>query len=337
MKVLFLGGTGRLSKDVATLALERGMEVWLCTRGSIARERYIRPEFKMIYADVFSEHSLSDVTNNKKYDVIIDFLSYTAEQLKQKLKVLAGKFHQYIFISSTTAYYPEHTDEIITEEATRLGNADWTYGWQKYEAECLLREMFTNTEDAYYTILRPSVTYGNTRIPYPIVPMDSLKEWSFMERIEQGKAIPIFDEGKTYASFAHTRDFAIGAVGLFLNDKARNTAVHIANDCSVTYLELLSTLSEVMNKPINMVNVRQEEIYSSMPEYKEILIGGKGKNRFYSNAKIKQLVPDFNNTISLRDGIADMYENYIRNPELKILDNEWDIKIDDMLRNYGSD
>ena len=41
LKILFIGGTGRLSKDVAEKALNDGNEVYLLTRGTNERKKFV--------------------------------------------------------------------------------------------------------------------------------------------------------------------------------------------------------------------------------------------------------------------------------------------------------
>ena len=72
--------------------------------------------------------SLESALDGKEFDVILDFILYNVNQMKERLAIYNNKCKQFIFISSATAYKP--TDEIITEK-TELGNDNWEYSRTK--------------------------------------------------------------------------------------------------------------------------------------------------------------------------------------------------------------
>lgn len=335
MKVLFIGGTGRLSKDVASLALDKGWDVYLLTRGSKERKIYVNSGYHMIYGNVRDAVEARAALANYTFDTVIDFISYNVDQLKNTLSVVDGKYKQFIFISTAGVYSYKDSDLPIREDITPVGNNSWQYTIDKYKCEMYLAEKFKADNEHFYTVIRPSVTYGNTRIPYPLVPQDTLKEWTFMDRIERGVPIPIFDEGKTLASLTHTRDFAVGVVGLFMNEGARNIPVHIANDESVSYKELLETLQDVMEKKIKILEFNRDQIYKCLPEMEPIIEDSKGRDIQFDNSRIKGLVPEYSNSVSLHDGLADMIKHYNSHPELKLIDWEWNGKVDRLINAYG--
>ena len=327
MRILFIGGTGRLSKDVATLAVKRGNEVFLVTRGSESRKIFVSDEYHMIYGNIRDIHFRDELEKYEKFDVVIDFLSFTPQQIKTSLQIVDGLYKQYIFISTATVYKKKSEDEIISEYTTEIGNDKWDYAYQKYQCELYLKEYFYDKNERFYTVVRPYVTYGNTRIPYPIVP-NPQEEWTFVQRILENKTIPVFDKGKTITTLTHTRDFAKGVVGLFMNEKAQNEAFHITNPETTTWGEVLDDLEVVLNKKIKREEFSQAEIYNTLPRYKSILIGDKGNMMQFDNSKICMAVPDFTCDISLKDGIQDMVSFYNANPSLKVIDYTWDGEID---------
>lgn len=335
MKVLFIGGTGRLSKDVASLALEKGWDVYLLTRGSKERKLYVNNSYHMIYGDIRDTMKAKSVLECYTFDTVIDFISYNLDQLKNTLSVVDGKYKQFIFISTAGVYDYKEEDLPIREDTTPVGNANWQYTIDKYKCERYLAEKFKEDGAYYYTVVRPCVTYGNTRIPYPLVPQDPLKEWTFMDRIERGVPIPVFDSGRTIVSLTHTRDFAVGVVGLFMNDKAKNLSIHIANDESVSYMELLDTLQNVIGKKIVHSEITREQIYKCLPEMEQIIEGSKGRDIRFDNSRIKLLVPEYKNSVSLYDGLQDMIRHYNKHPELKLIDWGWNGRVDRLISTYG--
>lgn len=331
MKVLFVGGTGRLSKDVSKYALNKGCEVYLLTRGTKEREIFLDQRYHMIYADIREPIKCKKILESYNFDVIIDFLSYNVEQLEQTLNIVEGKYKQYIFISTATIYKKKSENEIISENATEIGNDNWDYAYKKYKCEKYLENYFEK-KSVYYTIIRPYVTYGNTRVPYPLVPLENSKEWSLVNRIIEGKEIPIFDNDKKKTTLTHTKDFAIGTVGLFLNPKSYGEAFHITTDVNVTWGEVLLAIGDILDTKIKIVNLTQESIYTCLDEYKGVLIGDKGNNMMFDNSKIHDAVPEFNASTSLHEGIEDMIQFYKSNVNLQQIDYIWDGKIDRLLK-----
>lgn len=115
----------------------------------------------MLYGNIRDPKSCEKYFLEKEvyYDVVIDFLIYEIQDLKEVLALIDGCFRQYIFISYATVY--RGMDGIITEETER-GNDLWDYAYNKYLCEEYLKKYFRDKESTFYTIIRPYVTYGNT-------------------------------------------------------------------------------------------------------------------------------------------------------------------------------
>lgn len=322
MKILFIGGTGRLSKDVATLAADRGSEVYLLTRGSKSREVFVDPRYHMLIGDIRDTENVKKITEGMMFDVIIDFLTYNPEQLKNTLSAIEGRYRQYIFISTATVYKRTDFDAKISENETPVGNDSWRYAYQKYLCEEEVKKYFADREETY-TIIRPGVTYGNTRIPYPIVPSDTQKEYSLIFRLKNDMPVPVFDNGETEVTVTHTRDFAKGVVGLMGNEKAFGEAYHITTAKTITWGEVIADLETIMNVKANRLDVTQKEIYDAIPFYREVLIGDKGNRTRYDNSKICEAVPGLTFDTELLDGLRETVQFYEEHPELQLIDYYW--------------
>lgn len=192
MKILFIDGTGRLNKDVAALAVERGMDVTLLTRGSSNRSMFIPEACQQIHGNIRNEEERRKLLERSHYDAVIDFLSFTVHQLDRTLRIVADHCKQFIFISTATVFITAG-NEPISEERTTVGNREWVYSWNKYLCEKFLENYCRDHRSLTYSIVRPHVTYGNTWIPYSLAPSDTLKEWPFARRMKLGLPIPLFD------------------------------------------------------------------------------------------------------------------------------------------------
>ncbi len=333
MKILFLGGTGRLSKDVAELSLRLGNEVFLFTRGSSMRRIFVNDGYHMIIGDIRNVKESEKKLEGKFFDVVIDFISFKEKQLKNTLKIIEGKYKQYIFISSATVYNFKE-NEIISEANTLLGNKKWEYAFDKYLCELFLKDYFLLKEEKY-TIIRPYVTYGNTRVPYPLVPRKSTFEYSFIERIEKGRSIPTFNNGETITTLTHTKDFAKGVAGLFGNEKAYGEEVHITNDNTVTWMDVLDELETALHIKINRIDFEIDTIIKALPEYRSVLKGDKARNTRFDNSKIVHMVPNYKCEISLESGIKDMVSFYEKHTDMQKIDYMWNGCMDRLCKVKG--
>ncbi|MEO7599613.1 MAG: NAD-dependent epimerase/dehydratase family protein, partial [Opitutus sp.] len=161
MKVLFLGGTGIISTACTRLALQRGFDVAVLNRSqheSIAGAR-------QIVGDI-SAPGISSVLQNEHWDVVVDFIAFDTQAVEQRLELFRGKTRQYLFISSASAYQKPLTHSPVTE-STPLVNPFWDYSRNKIAAEDRLMRAYRD-EGFPITIVRPSLTYGDTVIPLAV-------------------------------------------------------------------------------------------------------------------------------------------------------------------------
>lgn len=130
MKALFIGGTGTISTDVVALAQQRGWEITLLNRGS----KKLPEGMRSIVADIHDEQAVAKAIAHESYDVVAQFIGYTAKDVERDIRLFQHKTKQYIFISSASAYQKPQTDYRITE-STPLVNPFWEYSRNKIEAE----------------------------------------------------------------------------------------------------------------------------------------------------------------------------------------------------------
>lgn len=322
MNILILGGSGILSTDFTKKCLDEGNVVYTLNRGN--RTHFIDSRAKLIKADLRNESE--DVLREKifkelpSYDVIIDFLSFNPDHLKRTLSILDGCFNQFIFISSSTVYKKKSDDEILTEQS-EIGNEKWDYAYNKYLCEEMLKKSTGN-----YTIIRPYVTYGKNRIPFPIIPGD---QYTLLARIMANKPVIMFEQGNAICTLTHTQDFAKTIYELLLNEKAYKEAFHITSTSEQTWFEVYTILCELLNKKPNICSLDRAETKKYMPEFYEILVGDKGTNMRFDNTKISNAIghPVYND-VSLRDGLKQSVDFFMNNSYMQTIDYKFDGECD---------
>ena len=116
-----------------------------------------------------------------------------------------------------------------------------------------------------YTIVRPAITYGDTRIPYGIAPKYGY-HWTLVARILADKPIIMWNGGKNYRNMMRVEDFAIGLVGLIGNSRAYNESFNICGDEAPTYNDVLHAISKYLgDKSVATIDIPDELYAKELP------------------------------------------------------------------------
>ncbi len=164
MKVLFIGGTGIISTASTRLAAERGIDLTLLNRGRHAAN--LPAGVKTIAADIAHPADAARVLADSRWDAVVDWIAFTPDQIERDIKLFRGRTRQFIFISSASAYQKPPSHYLITE-STPLANPFWDYSRNKIACEEVLMKAYRD-EGFPVTIVRPSLTYGDTQIPLAV-------------------------------------------------------------------------------------------------------------------------------------------------------------------------
>ena len=318
MKALFIGGTGTISTDVVALAQQRGWEITLLNRGS----KKVPEGTRSIIADINDEEAVAKAIANENYDVVAQFIGYTAEDVQRDIRLFRNKTKQYIFISSASAYQKPLADYRITE-STPLSNPYWQYSRNKIEAEEVLMSAY-RSDGFPVTIVRPSHTYNGTKPPVCV--HGSKGNWQILKRILDGKPVIIPGDGTSLWTLTHSKDFAKGYVGLMANPHAIGNAFHITTDESMTWNQIYQTIADTLGKPLNALHVPSDFLarHGENYNFKGELLGDKASTVVFDNSKIKRLVPDFVCNISMADGLRQAVQFMLAHPETQTPDLEFD-------------
>jgi len=328
-KILIIGGTGVLSTDVVELCLIKRHTVYILNRGRNVQS--VPKEVVFLKADIKNSAQVNEILKDLYFDVVVDFISYHITDIKNSLSLFKKKCHQLIFISSAVVYRRAKEDGIITEDSP-LVNPNWDYSVNKADCERYLISQCAELR-LKYTIVRPYITYGNSRIPYGIMPPYGW-HWTLIERILNNKPIFIWDQGKTVVTLTHSSDFAKGLVGLFCNPKAYNESLHIVSDESISWKELLNLIGRLIDKKPLITEIPSAYAAAKLPSFKGMILGDRSLDAVFDNSKIKSAVPEFICTTPMKKGISQSLEYYRDNNFLKGIDYKWDAQMDKLIYEY---
>ena len=322
MNLLLVGGTGVLSSAIAETALAKGDAVTVINRGN----RNAIPGCEAIVSDRHDYDKIENGLGNRHFDVAIDFLVFNREDSIRSFEFYSKRCNQYVLVSSCFVY--DFSKGGFVHEGSPRGLSCWKYSSGKCEAEDALVHAAARS-GCGYTIVRPFVTYGNTRIPYSLAPAHGF-DWTMVFRALAGKPLLAWNGGRGRCNITRVEDFCTGLFGLLLNKRAYGESVNVCGDEAPRWIDVVAALEETSGTTIPLLDLPKEFIQEHYPERKEE-IDGRSFDVFASNEKLKSLVPSFRSTIPLRDGIAKTVSAYRANNFQQGVDWGYDAKCDEVV------
>jgi nucleoside-diphosphate-sugar epimerase len=297
MKVLFIGGTGIISTACTQLAAERGIEVTLLHRGQ--RSAQLPRGVKTIQADIHDAAAVTEALGASTFDAVVDWIAFEPAHVERDIELFAGRTRQYVFISSASAYQKPVGDYLITE-STPLANPYWTYSQLKIACEDRLMREYRNNGFPV-TIVRPSLTYGETQIALAV--NSWAQSYTVVDRMRRGKKVIVPGDGTSLWVITHNTDFAKGLVGLLAREQAIGHAFHITSDEVMCWDQWYRLTAEAAGVQADIIHVPSDFIASCIPESRGGLLGDKAVSVVFDNSKIKRFVPGYRATLPFSEGI----------------------------------
>lgn len=330
MKVLLVGGTGVISSGVTAEVLDRGMELWLMTRGK--QPRNAPAGANLLVADCNDEEAVTKALKGHYFDAVVHFCVFNAEQMRRAANLFAGHMDQFFVISSGTVYKKPLAHYLITEDVP-LGNIHSAYARNKLAVENVMREAIAGGFPGI--IIRPSLTYSEF---HPLMAINSRKEpYSIISRMRKGKPVVVHGDGTSLWTITYNRDLAKGLVGLFGNKEAIGEAFHITSDEVLDWDRIYMHLAHAAGVDANLVHIASDYLGTFDPALRESLLGDHACSAVFDNSKIKRFVPDFQCTVSFEEGAKRIVEWFDADPKAReTVDTEWDAKMDMLIAKYQS-
>ncbi len=327
MKALFIGGTGAISTAVSRLALARGIELAHLNRGQRGADL---PGVRQITADVHDRAAVESALAGERFDVVVDWIAYTPEDIERDLALFSGKAGQFVFISSASAYQKPPAHYLITE-STPLYNPFWTYSQNKIACELRLEQAYRETGFPI-TIVRPSLTYENA---FPVA-LGGRGCFTLADRIRRGAPVIVHGDGASLWVVTHSDDFARGFVGLLGHSQAIGHAFHITTDEVLTWDQIYRTIGAALGAEPRIVHIASEFIAQVAPERAGGLLGDKAWSVVFDNTKIKTFVPGYQAVVPLREGVRRTLAWFEADPARMRIDPAVNVELDRILAAYGA-
>jgi nucleoside-diphosphate-sugar epimerase len=327
LKVLFIGGTGLFSSACSRLADERGIDLFLLNRGSRAD---MPAGATSLVADIRDREAAARALAGHRFDAVVDWIAFTPDDIERDIALFGDTARQYVFISSASAYQKPVGCYWITESAP-LANPFWDYSRNKIACEERLLRAYRE-QGFPCTIVRPSLTYGDTQIP--LVVNSWQLPYTAIARMRQGKPLIVPGDGTSLWPITHNSDFAKGFVGLLGHQQAIGHAFHITSDEVLTWDQIYAATAAAAGVEARIVHIASDFIAACLPDMAGSLLGDKSVSVVFDNSKIKRFVPDFCATTPFARGIERTLAWFDADPARQQVDAEADRRWDRLIGAY---
>ncbi len=321
LRILFIGGSGRISAACSQLAVERGIELFVLNRGA-THLRPLPPEATVLQGDIRDHLAAREVLGDLEFDAVVDWVAFTPEHVQADIELFRGRTGQYVFISSASAYQKPPARVPVTE-STPLRNPFWQYSRDKIACEELLVEAYRQTGFPA-TIVRPSQTYDRTSIP-----LDG--KWTTLARMRAGQEVVVHGDGTSLWTLTHSADFARGFVPLLGHPRTIGEAFQITSDDVLTWNQIAEAVAAAAGVTARLVHVPSDAIAAADAAWGAGLLGDKAHSMIFDNSKLRSVVPGYLAEIPFEQGAREIVAWYDEDPARQQADARLDAVMDKLV------
>ncbi len=325
IRALIIGGNGIISSSVTRLAVERGFDVTVVNRGKSTTRSPLNGVRELV-GDATDAASIAKAIGDESFDTVVNFRSFLPAQVKADIELFAGRTSQYVYISSASAYQKPVAHLPITE-STPLHNDFWQYSRDKIASEDALIAAYRESGFPA-TIVRPSHTYDETLIPIE-------GGWTAIDRMRRGLPVLVHGDGTSLWTLTHSRDFAVGLVGLLANPVAVGDTFQITSSFVYPWDAIYRMIAAAAGVEPKLVHVASESIAREVPEWGPGLLGDKAHSVVFDTSKLRALVPDFNPTTTFAVGAREIVDWYDADPARRVVDATTNSRFDAIIKKYS--
>jgi 2'-hydroxyisoflavone reductase len=236
MRILVIGGTRLVGRQIANAAIEHGHDVTLFNRGKADPDGL--PGATLLTGDRDSD--LSALATGE-WDATIDVCAYYPRQVRSLLEALNGRGGQYVFVS-TISVYALSADPGFTEDAELLP-AEWSddAGMEKYgELKVACEQLAAELAGDRLLVIRPGYVIG----PYDYT--ERFTHWIRVVAKGEPFDAPAADQPLQGVDGRDLGDFTVSCI-----EKGLSGAFHVTAPQEVpTFREVIETVARALDVPL---------------------------------------------------------------------------------------
>jgi nucleoside-diphosphate-sugar epimerase len=325
MKICIVGGTGTISTNLCKLlASKNDVELTIINRGS-QRDK-VPNNAELLIADAFDVEKMNSLLNGRFFDVVVHFVIFDPHQAEKSIKIFKNRVSQFVFISTVATYNRE--GRVVFDENTEKNNPFSLYGRNKQASEEIFMEAFSD-HNFPVTIIRPSQTYDESRIP---VSVKGKEIYPIIQRIKRGKKVLIHGDGTSVWASMHSIDFALGLIKIFRKDETLGEVYQLTSEESLSWNHIYQLIADYYHVRLRPVYIPSSVLALSQKyDFASSIVGDKQYSVIFDNSKIKSVIGDIPLTVPLAEGIRMYLDNVENDPSLQVYEPDFDVWCDNVI------
>jgi nucleoside-diphosphate-sugar epimerase len=296
MHVGVIGGTGHISTSIVRVLLAQGHAVTCVNRGLRGA---VAPGARLVRGDRRARAAFERTLQAERCDAVIDMLCFTRADALSSLRAYRNVSH--VVQCSTVCTYGITDDGLPVTEDHPLRPIT-PYGQHKAAADATLLE--ASARDGFpVTILKPSTTYG----PMQGMLRQIAWEFSWIDRIRQGKPIVVCGQGDALHQHLHVEDAARGFAQVLGQTQCLGQTYNLVGEPPITWAAYHRTAMEVLGREVALIGVPLAALQAHHVPRWEICQEIFAHHTSYSGAKLRRDVPAFHPVVALPDGMRQVF------------------------------
>ncbi len=295
MKVLVIGGTGNISREVVAALLKANHDVVLFNRGMNPDPP--PPGLRVIKGDRRNRDDFAGKMSLEQFDAVIDMICFDADDAASSVRAFRGRVEHFVHCSTVMTYGPPFAGINLDETGPVNGISEYALG--KIAADELFLQAFS--EDHFpVTIFKPSLTFGaNVLLP------QTGGGGIWIHRLRQGKPILSVGDGLNYFQFLPSKDAGIAFAAVLGREQSLGEIYNLVHPIPRTWDHWHREVAEALGVEVKLVHVPQETLLAMSPSRFGQLKENFGHTQVFSGAKLATCVPEFQPEASLVPRITD--------------------------------
>jgi nucleoside-diphosphate-sugar epimerase len=296
MHVGVIGGTGHISASIGRVLLAQGHAVTCVHRGLRGA---VAPGACLVRGDRRARAAFERPLQAERCDAVIDMRCCTQADALSSLRAYRDVPH--VVQCSTVCPYGITDDGLPVTEDHPLRPLT-PYGQHKAAADATV--LAAHARDGFpVTILKPSTTYG------PIQGMLRQIAWEFswIDRIRQGKPIVVCGQGEALHQHLHVEDAARGFAQVLGQTPCLGQTYNLVGEPPITWAAYHRTAMEVLGREVALIGVPLAALQAHHVPRREICEEIFAHHTSYSGAKLRRDVPAFHPVVPLADGMRQVF------------------------------
>jgi nucleoside-diphosphate-sugar epimerase len=317
MRICVIGGTGNISTRIVTVLLTQGHEVTCFNRGQSGE---VPAGARWMPGDRRDRAAFERAMHAQQFDAAIDMMCFNREDAVSSVRAFQA-VHHFVHCSTVCTYGIVSDWLPVTEEhPVRPTTA---YGRHKAQADAVFLDAYSR-QGFPVTIVKPSTTYG----PQQGLLRQIAWDFSWIDRIRQGKPLLICGDGNALHQHLHVDDAAQGFAHIIGKAHCVGQVYNLVDRGCITWADYHRTAMRVLGRRVELVGVPLADLQALQVPNFAICREVFAHHAYYSAEKLLRDVPEFRPVVSLAVGmqqVIDAMDRAGRIPSAAL--EEWEDRI----------